>query len=230
MKCVYFCKTLQKTVPCLLIPNKLYTYPDGRKYINVKYDRDELSNYGVTLNELYRYSSDTVRLIDIYPTNTPEQIAYATACIPNKVPNESEHKLKEFERMDQLIDMILSVPINGDTYHKLCDYISCEMLFIFLTQTERVFMLTLANSPFNSTTILVLISMYGGISCKTYINSVYKIFNAYEDNVSLYFLQNMMNLSDVIATNGTAFPIPLNISFLRQNVILLHDDGHLSEA
>lgn len=232
LSCLYYDKILQKTVPCFIVPNKLYTFADDRKHVNVMYDRDKFVEYGVSLQELYRYSLDTVLLIDLYPNTTVDQLAYAQACIPNKIANATTYKLDEVNRVLALVGMIISQgSITSDTFYKLCDFLSYEVLFTTLEQIDRLFMGCIASVVLTTQNIAAIITQFGGVvPTKPYLLATRNLFNIYPDDntTSVYYLQNIMNLTDVVKTYNIVFPQQLTITTLRNNIIFLYDNGYIT--
>jgi len=229
LSCLYYDHNLRKLIPCFLIPNKIFTIQDGRKYVNVTYDSSQFETYNTNYNELYRYSSSSVRLIDLYPNTNSEQLAYAQACVPNLIANQSTYQTDELNRVVSLVTMISSVTPSQDTFYKLCDFISCEILFTVLQDSDRKFMAVVGNMSLNTSNIGPILTQFGGIvPVKMYLLMIYNLFNLYSDNTVVYYLQNSLNLSDVISRYNIVFPISLNIQILRPNMIFLYSNGYIT--
>jgi hypothetical protein len=223
--CLFYDKTLNKTVPCFLIPNQVYT-TNHRKFVNISLDPSKFTEYNTNIQELVRYSSFTIRLIDLYPNTTPQELAYAQSCIPNIVPNLTTFYYDELVRFKKIVDMVLNTnSITSDTFYKLADFLSYEVLFLFLQANERKFMLTIATIPLTSGNVAAVIAANGGINnIKPYLQTCLKLFTSYAYTDNNYYIQNIMNL----ASTGVTFPLVINVPLLQSNLQFLQDNGYLN--
>lgn len=206
MECIFYDRRLGKKVPCLLVPNKLWV-SNGLKYCQVNFDSSKFVQFGVTKDELNRYSSDKVEFTEIYPTRTQEEIDYANFCIPNKVSNN--HNVDELDRFESLIFMLSDVPeLNRAVFYNIADFISYDMLFFNCTHPERVFMLTISSYQLPSMPDPVLIPQI--------IRSVKRIMDKYPaDETIIYRIQNHRNIAEF---SYLTFPLSINIPVLKHNV------------
>ena len=212
--CLYYDPVLQKTIPCFIVPGTIYTINNSNeKYCKILYDYNNFINFNVTANEVARYSSDTIRIIDIYPNTTSEQFSYAQACIPNLISNQSTFEIDELNRMYALVTMLVNVsPLQPNFFYNLADFISYDILFTYLTDAERQFMAEISNVAITSVPTVTPSLMCMLNMCNT-------IFTAFPvDNTQLYYIQNIKNLA---AFTSITFPIPLNIPILKQNIAYL---------
>lgn len=231
LNCLYYDRILQKTIPCILVPNKIYTDRDGRKVVNITYDDSKFTEYNTNIEELYRYSYDTIRIMDLYPNTNSDQLAYAQACIPNKIANISTFRDDELTRIYTLVEMIINnTTLHLDTFLKICDFISYEILFVILDHISRLFMAYIANNTLNEQNIGPVLAGFGGaVPGKIFVRLVYLVFSNYESLLlPNYNIQNIASLSDVIKRFNVIFPIPLDINILNANVIFLQNGGYLN--
>lgn len=201
----------KKKIPCTIVPNQVFTI-SGQKYCKVLFDESKYID--LTKEEVARYCSDTVRIFDIYPANNGQEIAYADACIPNKVTDNFYYK--ELSRLLKIIEMITNTEnVKSSVFYQLADFISYEILFKYCTHTDRMFMLNISNNLLSDANVPVPeISKYIVTMTKT-------IFDNYpKDNTIVYYIQNYNNL---IEFAYLTFPLPINIPILKQNVNLLHE-------
>lgn len=230
--CLYYDPVLQKPIPCFIVPNQVYTI-ENRKYVNITWDTTQFDAYNTSLNELNRYSSDTIRLLDLYPNTTSAQLTYATACFPNLIANPSTYENDELVRCQALVNMVLNVTspdtVSKDTFFKVADFLSYEVLFLVLQHVEREFMLTIANVPLTTDNVAAVIAEFGGITTLIpFLQSVLTLFNSYNTSTVIYYLQNIMNLSNVVISEGITFPMALNIPLLYSNLQFLQTNGYIS--
>jgi hypothetical protein len=222
MKCLFYDKTLNKKIPCILVPNKLYI-KEGDRFCKVTYDDTLFVEYSTNFNELNRYSTDNIDIFDIYPANTVEEIAYANACIPNNTT--VNHKYDELIRFEKIVTMLTNVEtIRTDFFYKLADFLSYDLLFFYLNQAERMIMLTICTYliPLENVAMLMI---DGVIPVKPYLRTIKRIFDKYpEDNTVKYYVQNIRNLAEFYYIS---FPLELNIPYLKTNVNMLYDNNYL---
>jgi len=222
MKCLFYDKTLNKKIPCILVPNKLYT-KDSDRFCKVIYDDTLFSEYNTNINELNRYSIDSVDIFDIYPANSSDEITYANTCIPNNIT--INHKNDELTRFEKIITMLTNVEtIKTDFFYKLADFLSYDLLFFYLNQAERIVMLTMSTYiiPLENVSMLMI---NGVIPTKPYLRSIKRIFDKYpNDNTVKYFVQNIRNLAEFSYIN---FPLELNIPYLKANITMLSENNYL---
>lgn len=208
MKCVFYNQTIQKKVPCILIPGELYGKTSDYKrklYVHVYFDPTEYINYNVTQEELNRYCSEFVNIYDIYPMNTIDQQNYANAVIPDKVTNNSD----ELDRFEAIVNMLTDVSgdIDDEMFYYLADFISYELLFTYSTQQERVFMLTISSIQLTEQPLVVEIPQI--------VRMTKRIFEKFTEPIdSLYDIDNYNNYH----TYKDILPRTLNIDFLKYNV------------
>lgn len=217
-KCLFYDKTLQKIVPCTVVPNKMYTI-NGDRFCKIVYDDTLFNTYNTNYEELYRYSTDQIDIFDLYPANTQEEIDYAIECIPNKIA--LDHKNKELLRFEKIVNMLTDVDeLNIDFFYKIADFLSYDLLFFYLNQNERVFMLTISTYPFNAQSILTI---YGGIiPIHPFLRSVIRIFDKFNTDSTTYYIQNIRNLAEF---SYITFPLQLNIPVLKSNIQMLRDNN-----
>ncbi len=205
MQCVYYDQILQKTVPCILIPNKMWVV-NGIKYCQVNYDSSKFTEYNITKNELDRYSSDTVKFTDLYPARNQTEIDYSVACIPNKVT--VNHYSDELDRYEALINMLTEVPIlSKAVFYHIADFISYDMLFFYCTHYDRLFMLSIASAQ--------LPGLPDPIRVPQMVRSVKRIMDKYPaDETIVYHIQNYRNIAEFAYL---AVPLSINIPVLKYN-------------
>jgi len=213
MQCLFYDECLKKTVPCLLVPNQVYTI-NNQKYCKVLFDSSLYSQYNITQNDVSRYCSDSIKLMDIYPARTQDEIDYALLCIPNNT-NISDFINKELSRLLKIITMIVSgQTVRSNVFYQLSDFISYEILFKYCTQNDRIFMLGISNN--------LLSGLPSNILAQYVICMTKQIFDNYpNDNTTTYYIQNYNNL---VEFSYLTFPLPINIPILVQNIDLLYPE------
>jgi len=223
--CLFYDKVLNKTIPCFLVANQLYTI-NNRKFVNINFDPSQFATYNTNIQELTRYSLLTTRLVDIYPNTTPEELAYAQACIPNLISDLNTFEYDELVRFKKLVEMCLNTnSITPDTFYKLADFLSYEVLFLFLQANERHFMLTIATIPLTLENVATVIASNGGITTIIpYLQTCLTLFTSYAYVDTTYYIRNIMNLAN---TNVT-FPLAINVPLLQSNLQFLNDNGYLN--
>lgn len=206
MQCIFYDRILEKKVPCLLVPNKLWV-SNGIKYCQVNYDSTKFVEYNITKNELDRYSSDQVKFTEIYPARTPEEIVYANFCIPNKVTET--HDIDELNRFESLIFMLSDVPeLSKAVFYNIADFISYDMLFYYCSHSDRLFMLNISTVELTSLPDPILVPQM--------VRSVKRIMDKYPaDETIIYRIQNYRNIAEF---SYLTFPLNLNIPVLKHNV------------
>lgn len=223
--CLFYDKTLNKTIPCILVPNQLYTV-EMRKYANISFDITQLATYNLTLNELLRYSAFNVRLMDLYPNTSNDELLYAQSCIPNLIANAGTFEYDELVRFQKLVDMLLDVnEITADTFYKIADFLSYEVLFLYLQANERRFMLTIATINLTPENVNAIIVSNGGIdTIKPYLKTCLKLFTSFNYTDNNYYVRNIMNLANI----GVTFPLVINVPLLQSNIQFLQDNDLLN--
>lgn len=209
--CVYYDRSLQKKVPCFLVPNRMSTKETSfEKTVKILHDPSTTGAFSVSKNEFIRYSTDTQRLLDLYPYRTDDEKTYADACIPRTIPNDTTFFEDELKRFEQLIVMLTDVEsIKSDFFYKLADFISYDLLFMYNTHSQRVFMLTIC------TVVLPYVPSPMPVSWSM-IHSVKRIFDKYpNDDTLVYNIQNIRNLAEF---SYLTFPLSINIPVLKTNV------------
>ena len=215
--CIYYDYVLTKQIPCFIVPGTIYNLKDNEKYCKVIYDTNNFTtgSFNVSVNEVIRYSSDTQRIIDMYPYITTDQQTYAEACIPNLISNQDTFEDDELARMYTLITMLVNTEtLQPNFFYTLCDFISYDILFTYLTDTEREFMAEISN-----------VSIIGSpkpepLPIEDILNICQEVFTAFpEDNTQIYYIQNIRNLVEF--SIKYTFPIPLYIPILKANVAYL---------
>jgi len=223
-KCLFYDKILQKIIPCNIIANKLLSL-HGDRFCKITYDSTLFATYTTNYEELFRYSTDTIDIFDLYPANTQTEIDYAIACIPNNISND--HKNDELLRFEQLVFMLTDVEsIQTDFFYKIADLLSYDLLFFYLNQDERIFMLTICT--YNIPLVAVSTIMINGvIPVKPYLRSIKRIFDKFPiDNTIIYNVQNIRNLAEF---SHITFPLELNIPYLKANITMLYDNDYLND-
>lgn len=154
MDCVFYDYKLAKVVPCTLVPNEVYEVKDTLKgkefYVRVKFDPTRFVLYDTNLDELRRYSDELIPLMDIYPSNTQTQKDYHDLVLPGGI--SGSHASDELDRFEAIVDMLTdskddqnnSIDISSETFYRLAEFISYELLFRYCNHTERMYMLTLS--------------------------------------------------------------------------------------
>jgi hypothetical protein len=211
-------------IPCFLVPNKVYTI-DNRKYVNISWDPTQFATYNINIEELIRYSKLTIRLVDLYPNTNSSQLTYAQACMPNLIANTSTFENDELVRFQTLVNMILNTtnPITSDTFYKVADFLSYEVLFLYLQTNERHFMLYIATHTLTSGNVDAVIAGVGGITTIIpFLKSCLTIFTSYAYIDTIYNIQNIMNLA-----LGITFPLQINVPLMQANIQFLSDNGYL---
>lgn len=209
MACVYYDRILNKKVPCLIDPNTVYSLGET-KYVKVLFDSSRFVDYNVTKHELNRYSNDMVKLINIYPVRTAEEIAYMEACIPNNVTDD--HVEKDLARLLEVITILTEVvgSIKKDTFFQLADFISYELLFSYCTYEDRLFLLTICSYNLPGVPAIVRVPKI--------LLMIKRIFSKYNDTTITYQIQNYKNLAEF---SYITFPLEINIVNLKYNIELL---------
>ena len=215
--CVFYDFVLCKQIPCFIVPGVIYNLNNNEKYCKVLFDYNNFTtgSFSVTANEVIRYTNDTVRILDMYPYTNSVQQTYANACIPNLIANQDTFEDDELGRFASLVTMLVNTtPLQANFFYSLCDFISYDLLFTYLTDYERNFMAEISN-----------ISIVGGpkpepIPIEDMLNMCSTVFNAFpEDNTQIYYIQNIKNL--VAYSEFITFPIPIQIPILKANVAYL---------
>ena len=218
--CIYYNYILAKQIPCFIVPGFIYTRDQSsEKYCKIIHDYNNFTtgSFNVSTNEVIRYSTDTIKIIDIYPNTNPTEYAYSQACIPNLIGNQSTFEVDELTRKSTIVSMLLNVtPLQPNFFYNLADFISYDLLFTYLTDLEREFMAEISNVlltevPPVSPGLVLMITM---------CNNLFSSFP--QDNTQMYYIQNVKNLA---AFSYISFPIPLNIPILKQNITYLINNG-----
>jgi hypothetical protein len=206
MQCIFYDRVLAKKIPCLLVANKIHVN-NGIKYCKVTFDSSKFVEYNVTKYELDRYSSDSVKINEIYPARNQTEIDYANACIPNAISNN--HITDELNRFESLITMLTDVSsITSAVFYNIADFISYDLLFFYCTHNERVFLLTIST--------VELTSLPDPIPVPQIVRSVKRIMDKFpDDETIIYRIQNHRDLSEF---SYLTFPLSLNIPILKYNV------------
>jgi hypothetical protein len=212
MNCIFYDKTLKKSVPCILIPNTLWVEQNERYrvfFIQVKYDTSKFEEYSVTQQELNRYSSEFVKFHDLYPVNTQNQIDYANLVIPNLITNNED----ELDRYEALISMITDVEgdITTENFYNLAGIISYELLFLRCTYEERMWLFSLS--------LQILVEQPPFVLVPQMIRMVKTLFTKYT-NADICPFFNIDNYNNYSAHKNT-LPIPLNIQIFRENCMFI---------
>jgi hypothetical protein len=229
--CLFYDKRLNKPVPCFIIPTKIYADAGGIKTVGIHYDRSKFQEFSVTQQELYRYSTDRVRLKDLYPNANQEEHDYAMACFPNHIANAATYKVDELKRFRRIIGIILAGnnhQLSYDMYIRICDFVSYDILFTTLDQIDRGFMKLIANFPLSSENVAGYLAMFGGqVPSKLFVKLCNDVLSTHDSSFVSYNLQNNMNLTDVLVEHNLAFPIIINLHLLTSNAAFLESGGFL---
>jgi hypothetical protein len=207
MNCVFYDRVLEKKVPCILIPEKLYINELSFKkeiYVHVYFDTTKYVEYSVTEKELIRYSSEFVNVNELYPANTQAQLDYITAVVPNLVTNNSD----ELDRYEALITMITETvgDISKDLFYLLSDFVSYELLFTKCILEERQFMLSLSATKLTEQPVSVLVPQM--------VRMMKRLFEKYTTAISTeYDIDNYNNYYE----HDSSLPFELNIDNLKFN-------------
>lgn len=224
--CLFYDRDLNKTIPCILIPNQVYTI-DHRKYVNITFDTTKFNEFNTNIEELIRYSKFTIKLVDLYPNTNEEELIYAQKCIPNNIFDIKTFENDELLRFKKLIEMCLNTtnPIIPDTFYKLADFLSYEIMLLYLKPNERKFMFTIATYPLNMNNVINIINSNEGIDIIIpYLLTCLNLFTSYNYTDNHYYIQNIMNL----ANTGLTFPLVINVPLLQKNLLFLKENDYLS--
>ncbi len=208
MNCVFYDRTLQKKVPCIIIPGDVKTIIKTIRnvYVHVYFDQSKYIEYGVTQSELNRYSSEFVNFYELYPANDQTQIDYLNSVIPTGPVN---NKL-ELDRFQSLISMITNTDsISKDIFYTLADLISYEILFMYCTQAELQFMAGIATYELQAVPNVIPVPQM--------IYMIKYIFDKYLPEDVIY---DLINYNDYYNFRNI-LPISLNIAYMKTNVTLL---------
>lgn len=211
MECVYYCRTLGKKIPCILIPGSLRTVTTvvGREmYVHTYFDSARFAAFGLSEGEVKRYCSEFVNINDIYPTNTQAQIDYANAVIPSGFTNNSD----ELDRYEAVIGMLTDVTgdISRDMFYLLSDLVSYELLFTKCTYDERIFMMGLSQAQLTEQPVQILVPQM--------VRMTRKLFEKYTSPVDPEY--DLDNYNDYYE-HESSLPVTLNIDNLKYNVNFL---------
>jgi hypothetical protein len=231
--CLFYDKRLNKPVPCFIIPTKIYSDAGNIKTVGIHYDRSKFQEFSVTQQELYRYSTDRIRIKDLYPNTNQEEYDYAMACFPNQIANASTYKTDELKRFRKIINIILdgnNRQLSYDMYIRICDFVSYDILFTTLDQIDRGFMKLIANFPLTNENITGYLAMFGGqVPSKLFVKLCNDVLTTHQSDFVNYSLQNNMNLTDVSVEYNLTFPININLHLLTDNAAFLEAGGYLVE-
>lgn len=208
MECIVYDRSLQKKIPCLLKPNKIW-YQGNESFCQVTFDSSKFETYNITQNELTRYANENVRFRDLYPARTVEEIAYANACIPNLIADQNTFKEDELNRYLSLIEMMTEVSeIKKDVFYHIADIISYEILFTFCNQSDRIFMLGISTYQLPSLPDPILVPQV--------IKMTARIFEKFTNDDTITY--NIQNYRLFGSFDHITFPLQLNIPVLKYNV------------
>lgn len=214
LSCVFYDKTLNKKVPCFIVPDKVYELDYNysiRTFVQIVYDYSKLQDYNLTVQELVRYSVQHVMINDIYPATNETEINYANANIPNLVSDTNNFYTNELNRFEKILDMITdSDNLNTQTFYILAEFISDELLFSYCSQNDRLFMLYLSNT--------VLTNQPGFIPVPQMVRMTRKIFEKFSNEYRNYKIFNKRKYHEF---NYISFPILINYDNLHYNVNFL---------
>ncbi len=211
MNCVFYNYKLQKKIPCVIIPNDTKEeYRNSIKIvlIHVYYDSSKYDDYNLTQQELNRHSSEFVNFYDLYPTNTQEQIDYCNLMLPL---NSTINNHLELDRFQKLIEMITNVEsLSRETFYRLADLISYDILFMYCNQEELHFMAIISQQELSVIPETIFVPQM--LHMIKYIFSKYASPDVYYDIVNYNDYYNFR----------TILPITLNINYIKNNLIFLN--------
>lgn len=212
---LFYDSRIQKKVPCLIKENELFEINDNfgvQYYIHVSFDDTKYTNYNTNRDELMRYSSEFIKLNDIYPAETQAEIDYAVSVMPKQYANTSvphlttsTHNTDELDRFEKIINILTDTTgdISSAVFIKLFNFIMYELYFTYCNATERAFLDSLSASQLGSQpgtiyvpqilrTLKQLFSKfdYGAMNMWKILN--FKHFSEFENNVPI--LVSLVNL------------------------------------
>jgi hypothetical protein len=197
-------------VPCTIVPNEIYKINVMKDpHVRVIYDSTKFETFNVTIEELRRYSSELVPLIEVYPNTTSEELTYAGSGLYDSA--------SELVRFETLINMITDVSkLKSDVFYTLAEFISYELLFRYLTSPQRLFMMSLAASLIEDPITESMVE-----HCNTpMINMTKRIFDKFPNIPGIHKIVNYKHFGNL---SHITFPILLNITNLKANVYAVHE-------
>lgn len=217
--CVVYNDFLDQKIPCTIVPDNIKEFDgfDGRNfYVVIQADESKFNDFALSVDEVRRYVKNTYKLFDIYPYSTQEEIDYADNVIPNSI--SENHYEMELNRFCKLVEIICSPSeISEQTYYSMGRFISYELLFMYCTPEERLFMQTLSDT--------VLTEVPDPILIPQMVKMTYLFMTKYNDtDVDRNF--NIYNYRDFYWISYIPFPIVINKDNLKANAEFL--DPHLN--
>lgn len=221
--CLFYDSRIQKKVPCLIKEDSVYEVKDDfgiQYYIHVEFDSSRYSTFNTFREELLRFSSEFVKLNDIYPAETQSEIDYADSVLPKilgrvTTPHltTSSHNSDELDRFEKIVDALTDVvgTVSATTYVRLLNFILYEVYFLYTNSTERSFIDSLSASQ--------LVSQPGTVYVPQIIRMLKKLFSKidssfYTGAYSGWKILNFKNMNEF----ESDVPKILNLTNLQYNV------------
>jgi hypothetical protein len=215
MSCLYYCKDLQKVVPCTIVPNviRLYDHMYKREcLIQVNYDDVSLGKYNLTMNQIMKYCSEYINIHELYPCETQDEIDYFNNHIG---VSKTVYPDKELSRYEKLYSYLCNIDeISSDFIYHLSNLFITDLQFKYLTQEQQVFMKSLSDSQFSQSPEVILIPI-----C---MKMLLHLFDKYTGE--LFENHTMSNYNNYTNYNFL-FPLTLNVNNIKFNMNLIRNEN-----
>jgi hypothetical protein len=209
----YFDKILNKYLSCDIVPGILYTkiIKDQFRIIDMIYYCEVTYNVDTTTaDQILKYGSRLVDINDIYPADTQTEIDYHTSCITTCAVD----KPTELQRFLKIITDLTNVTeLDTEMFYNLCNFVSYELLFKYLTHDERIFFQMLSFYNYNT-----LADVPEPILAPDLLRMTSRLFSKYSGTLNVE--HEMFNYKHYYE-HDSIFPIILNVQNISHNVQLI---------